>query len=272
MTSPSPPSSDSTPCKACTWTPSCQIGRFYKSHVKIFYECSDRGLWSLGSQLILKDRGARHPSNEVPNVQFVENASIPVPDILESWEEDDGHKIILMRRVPGVPLAEVWPNLSSEEKENIARQTAESLLQLRKLQSDKIQSLDGGQICDNFLFHADRDWKLFPTPFAPGLKTRCHPRNHIHPGDLTDVNITVDKGCLSGIIDWEHAGYLPVWWEYVNISVMNSEDKGWKALLRKHMPDYIESREWWRAYYWLCRDAEHEVARGFIEETEREGA
>ncbi|KAL4794363.1 hypothetical protein BDV19DRAFT_390201 [Aspergillus venezuelensis] len=88
-------------------------------------------------------------------------------------------------------------------------------------------------------------------------------------GDLTDVNITVENGSLSGIIDWESAAYFPVWWEYAKTSILNSEeDYEWKVLLKKYMPDYEKAREWWGVYYWLCRDKEHEVARAFISETE----
>ncbi|KAL4794362.1 hypothetical protein BDV19DRAFT_193875 [Aspergillus venezuelensis] len=87
------PTADSTPCTACTWTPHRQHGCAYKSHIQIFYECSDRAVWSLGSHLVLKDRGPSHPTNEVPNVRFVkENTSINVPDIIETWEENGGHK------------------------------------------------------------------------------------------------------------------------------------------------------------------------------------
>ena len=95
----------------------------------------------------------------MPNVRFVkEHTSINVPDIIETWEENDGHKMTPMRRVPGVPLSEAWPTLSNEERGNLARQTAEAVLGLRKLQSERVYSLnaEGGKICDSFLFHAHK--------------------------------------------------------------------------------------------------------------------
>lgn len=52
--------------------------------------------------------------------------------------------------------------------------------------------------------------------------------------DLTNVNTMVNNGSLAGIIDWEGSGYLPVWWEYVCTSGVDSEeDIEWKKLLRK---------------------------------------
>lgn len=32
-------------------------------------------------------------------------------------------------------------------------------------------------------------------------------------GDVANVNIMVNNGLLSGIIDWEAAGYFSVWWD-----------------------------------------------------------
>ena len=76
------------PCSACSWTTERQKYCSYESHVELFYEAGDRGVWSLGSNLILKDQGPSLSTFEVPNIQFVqEETSIPVPTIVESWEE-----------------------------------------------------------------------------------------------------------------------------------------------------------------------------------------
>ncbi|KAL4958153.1 kinase-like domain-containing protein [Aspergillus filifer] len=232
--------------------PHHQRGCSYKSHVQIFYECSNCA-----------------SSNErTSQCRFVkEKTSINVPDILKDWEEDDGHTMTLMRRVPGVPLSEAWPALSNEERENVAGQTAESLLELRKLQSDTIHFLKcRGRTSDEAL------WKEMesgiPDSIPSSVRERlrqimppAQPYTFIH-GDLTDVNIMVENGCFSGIIDWKRAAYLPVWWEYANTSILNSEE------------DYggrLRQGSGWRTYHWLLRETEHEVARAFIEETMGKG-
>lgn len=283
----------STPCAACSWTAQRQKYCRYESHVKLFYEAGDRGVWSLGSNLILKDRGASLPTFEVPNIQFVQQeTSIPVPAVVESWEEG-GHTLILMKRIPGEPLSRVWPKLSTNEKEHIARQTAEHLLQLRKLQSDNMQALGGRPIYSNFLFlHKDSNLPHGPLASDDELwadmeqslhetvpeTVRIRLRNCMPPAapytfthrDLTNVNIIIENGSLTGIIDWEMSGYFPVWWEYVCTSVPDSEeDREWKALLRKYMPDHSAAREFWRDYYYLCKNPEHERARKFIDKTEK---
>ncbi|KAE8359920.1 kinase-like protein [Aspergillus caelatus] len=231
----------------------------YNSYVKIIYEAGDRGVWLLGSNLILRDRGSSFPT-----------------------AEEDGHTLILMKS---------WPRLSTHEKEGIAKQTAEYPLQLGKLQSDNIQSLGGGPVYSNFLFK-NKDFDLPHGPLAlddelwahmeRGLNeaiteaVRIRLRHRMPPatpytfthGDLTNVNIMVENESLIGIVDWETSGYFPVWWEYVCTSVADSEKDGeWKTLLRKHMPDYNNAREFWLYYYYLCRSLEHERARNFSGET-----
>ncbi|RDW90538.1 uncharacterized protein DSM5745_02313 [Aspergillus mulundensis] len=281
----------SYPCSACSWTHERQKHCNYESHVKLFYEAGDRGVWSLGSNLILKDRGASLPTSEVPNILFIqETTSIPVPTVVESWEEGQ-HTLILMKRIPGEPLSRVWHNLSADEKESIAKQTAEYLAQLRKLQSDRIQALGGCPVYSNFLFKHQRSevphgplasddelWadmerglgESIPEAVRIRLRERmpsAAPYTFTH-GDLTNVNIMVESGSVTGIIDWEMSGYFPVWWEYVCTSVADSEeDREWKSLLRKHMPDHSAAREFWLDYYYLCRDPGSGRAMKVIEET-----
>ncbi|KAE8318847.1 thioredoxin-like protein [Aspergillus transmontanensis] len=46
-------------------------------------------------------------------------------------------------------------------------------------------------------------------------------------------------GELIGILDWESAGYFPVWWEYAATSIgFRAEDAEWKALLRVRLSGY----------------------------------
>ncbi|GKZ79768.1 hypothetical protein AnigIFM56816_003974 [Aspergillus niger] len=279
----------SIPCTACSWTPERQNYCSYESYLKLFYEAGDRGIWSIGSKVILKDRGSNLPTSEVPNIQFVqEQTSIPVPTVIESWEERE-HTLILMRRIPGEPLSNVWSKLTTEEKERIAKQTAGYLQQLRTLQSDKIQCLGGRPVFSNFLFKNKGSNEVPRGPFASddelwaemerGLNEKipeaarvrlrqcmpsAMPYTFTH-GDLTNVNIMVENGELTGIVDWETAGYFPVWWEYVCTSVPDSEeDREWKTLLRRYMPDYSVAREFWLEYYYLCRDLDCERAKKFL--------
>lgn len=97
--------SDSSPCAACSWTPERQGQCRYNSNVKLFYGVSDRGVWSLGSTHILKERGNSPPTYEERNLQLLkEETSIPVPTIVRTWREDD-RCFLFMERIPGQPLS-----------------------------------------------------------------------------------------------------------------------------------------------------------------------
>lgn len=48
-------------------------------------------------------------------------------------------------------------------------------------------------------------------------------------GDVAPRNIMVDEsGHITGIIDWEQAGWYPDYWEYANI-MKPSRDKDWQS-------------------------------------------
>ncbi|EIT80625.1 unnamed protein product [Aspergillus oryzae] len=134
-----------------------------------------------------------------------------------------------MKRIPGEPLSKAWSKLSTHEKEGIAKQTAEYLLQLRNLQSDKTQSLTGGPVYLDFLFRnknshlshgpittQDELWAHMERGLNEAISeaVRIRLRQRMPPaapytfthGDLTNVNIMVENGCLTGIIDWETSG------------------------------------------------------------------
>ncbi|PWY78811.1 kinase-like protein [Aspergillus eucalypticola CBS 122712] len=284
----------STPCTACNWTPERQNHCNYKSHLNVFYESGNRGIWSIGSKVILKDHGPNHPTPEVPNIHFVQDrTSIPVPTIIKSWEEEeeDKHTLTLMRRIPGEPLRKDWSKLTPKEKENVAKQVAEYLQQLRTLQSDKIQCLGGRPVFSNLLFknNSSSSGEILRGPFASddelwaemerGLDERipeaarvrlrqrmpsAMPYTFTH-GDLTIGNIMVESGTVTGVIGWEMAGYFPVWWEYVATSVPDTEeDREWKGLLRRYIPGYSAAREFWLEYWYFCRDLEGGRGRGSL--------
>jgi aminoglycoside phosphotransferase (APT) family kinase protein len=70
--------------------------------------------------------------------------------------------------------------------------------------------------------------------------------------DLNTGNIIVKDRNLAGIIDWESSGYFPVWWEFARAGIgLGKHDGEWKTLLRKHMFQYEEGREFWLDLYAL---------------------
>ncbi|KAI1839556.1 hypothetical protein JX266_014232 [Neoarthrinium moseri] len=265
------------PCTACGWTTRCQESCNYNSHVKLFYGVSDRGVWSIGTKWIVKERSNNSPPNfEAQNIRFLQsNTTIPVPTILDESSETDESHIILMKRIHGATLKAVWVNMSTAERDHVASQTAECLAQLRQLHADRVGGLDNQPIYSAFLFRNgyglphgpissdDQLWYEMSKGLhglldetVRRLRARMPPATPytFTHGDLSLENIIVKEGKLAGIVDWESSGYFPVWWEFVSTGIsLGPDDLEWKSLLQKHMEKHTEAYEFWRDYYSLSK-------------------
>ncbi len=261
-----------TPCSACGWTAEQQAHCSYRSNVKLFYGLSDRGVWSLGSKFVLKERSRKRKTLEPANVRLVQrHTSIPVANVVAEWTEPaDGAHLTLAERVPGMMLADAWPHMSDAAKERAAEQTAGLLQQLRPLHAPRLQSDGGGPLYDVHLFPGHgrvphgpfaSDAELWaamePALAAAPAAARQRLRDRMPPGgpytfthgDLNDHNIMVDgaAGNVTGILDWEMAGYFPAWWEYASATTWatSKDDAEWRQWLRAFLEPFDEAREWW---------------------------
>ncbi|KAF8243764.1 kinase-like protein [Wilcoxina mikolae CBS 423.85] len=214
--------STAPPCPVCGFDTSFQNSSDYTATLKVFYGCSDRGVWSIGTDKILKERPATSPMTEGKILTFLkQHTTIPVPTVYHEWIATNGKYFILLERMPGQTLEAAWPTLENEEKRKIVEKTG----------------IDGGPVYNDFLFFGtaphgpmssnDEIWEAMSAGVNMGLSRlsakaradirdsmpKCDPFTLTH-GDLADVNIMVHEGRLSGIIDWELAGYFPVWWEF----------------------------------------------------------
>ncbi|KAB8202489.1 kinase-like protein [Aspergillus parasiticus] len=232
-------------CIACGWTSKQQRQCCYSSHVKLIYGAHNRGVWSIGSDLILKERPDEGPKLEVKALsQLIAHKDIPVPKVLRDWVDDNHRYFILEERVDGQTLEEAWPSLSTSQKALIADQVAEVRNQLKNITSPSIQSVDQGP-CP---FHSDIElWnaialtlhdpprRQFPLKALENLKKRfppCEPYVLTHC-DLNVGNIMVKDGKL-----------------YVSASSGLTEmDAEWKTLLRERLDAYGDAEEFWT---YLC--------------------
>lgn len=159
------------PCSACSWTVDRQNACQYHSRVKLFYSCHTRGVWSLGSRYVLKDRSDTPRNLDTQNLPFLRaTTTIPVPLILDEWREPDDVHMMILSRVEGETLKEAWPNLSEPERQRIASQTADYLGQLRGLQSDRLQSLGSAPLFLRISLHWSR-LRDAPRPLRLGRRT-----------------------------------------------------------------------------------------------------
>ncbi|EJU02384.1 kinase-like protein, partial [Dacryopinax primogenitus] len=143
----------------------------------------------------------------------------------------------LMTEVPGRPLSEVAHSLSDDELETIGLQLRGYVEELRAIPNPypkQVCSASGGSIdCPRFTdaweipayvdvpaFYAwlrmmvDKYWEIcMKARLEPIFAKFDGPTVFTH-GDIADRNIMIQDGKISGLIDWETAAWMPVYWEY----------------------------------------------------------
>ncbi|EIM84492.1 kinase-like protein, partial [Stereum hirsutum FP-91666 SS1] len=229
---------------------------------------SEGCVYPLPFNLILKST-ERVREQEALATMLAQSMGIPVPRILSYGESDPNESwnwgSILMMRIPGEPLNEVFDSLSPDELATIKGELASHLERMRRYSNrwgTRICGVDGGDAygariplrhiaagVDEDAFHQS----LFPfvnDSTAPNYAQRRaaaegmpslfpHAIVFTH-GDLWHHNIMVHDGHITGIIDWEYAGWLPEYWEYTTI--MRWTTFPWSKFLGS-LPGYRYNRE-----------------------------
>lgn len=200
------------------------------------------------------------------------HTSIPVAKVHCAFQHGDA-TYILMERLPGQKLAHGWTQRSVESQQNILSQLKGMVNQMRDLKpphGSAVANVDGGSLTDprlpglglahpvqtstrfgpfedvkafhrwlrrpaydrqddNFAevndliaFHEDTEW---------GMPVFIH-------GDLSSLNILADGDTVTGIVDWETAGWYPAYWEYTTAMQVNFKNEFWKG----YIDDFIEPR------------------------------
>ena len=261
-------------CVACGWTHGKQSRCCYSSHVKLFYAAHDRGVWAIGTDLILKERPDEGSKNEAKTLELLtSHPNIPAPELVRDWVDRNSRYFVLQKRMDGDTLEEAWPTLSHEQKVVIADEVADIRKHLQSITSSSIQGVDRSACSPALLFfdseprgpfHSDSElWdaisltlhnppqRSFPHKAMDNLKKRfpkCAPYVLTHC-DLNIENIIVKDGRLVGILDWEHAAYYPIWYEYISATWgFGKEDVEWRRLLRQGLDTHEDAKSFW----WIC--------------------
>ncbi|KMP07333.1 hypothetical protein CIHG_00195 [Coccidioides immitis H538.4] len=181
--------------------------------------------------------GSTEVYSEACAIDFIsKNTTIPVPKLVTVFQVRDGTTYILMTRCSGVPLQNVIRQLSQVEKQNALAQLRGYVDQLRALeppQPGKVGSiaygpLEDDRICDEpcgpfggvaELHKAMRLKAELPSGHeeCDKLITMQDRRDYdikCTHGDLSLRHVHYLDGKITGIIDWESAGWLPDYWEY----------------------------------------------------------
>ncbi|EEP82714.1 predicted protein [Uncinocarpus reesii 1704] len=145
------------------------------------------------------------------------------------------HNYLLMTRVPGDDLSDVFYRMTYEERAQFAKDLGKCISEYRQIPSShntnhEICDTLGGAFRDNRMgggLHGPFDSKIdFLNYLSPGRLaalrdelplSALYRNNHrivFSHSDLHRTNIKVRGGRLVGIIDWEAAGFKPEYWEY----------------------------------------------------------
>ncbi|KAJ5674448.1 uncharacterized protein N7477_004382 [Penicillium maclennaniae] len=112
-----------TSCVACGWTLDKEKRCHYTSHLKLFYGASIRGVRSIGSDVILKDRPYEGPKAKVvvkTLKDLATHSDIPIPKVLRDWVDQDERYFVMNERIGGETLEEALTSLSDPKKIDIA--------------------------------------------------------------------------------------------------------------------------------------------------------
>ncbi|KAL1855216.1 hypothetical protein Daus18300_011217 [Diaporthe australafricana] len=202
------------------------------------------------------------PANEIAAMRLVRaNTSIPVPEILEVHDtEDDGTAHIVMSQVPGEDLEDALHKMTDAQVKAVVKELAGYLQQLRRLDRDpddgdktaaaiiggagstrgydnRLGSSAWGPFATAAEFHTYvrfgeplEHWSHEPDVVAVHGKPEGAYKVRFSHADIAPRNVRVDKGGrITGIIDWEFAGWYPEYWEYVRMFYPGERPylKGW---------------------------------------------
>lgn len=193
----------------------------------------------------------------VPRVLSVVTLSPETTDGTPSLRPQRG---LVLTLKPGKPLEELWPSLSSLQRETVKSQLCDLLLGLRARQYDYhgrpgrqpyvLYFMDGPRTYACCASRAEWDESRLcalraaaevPADRVPLLeqvqRETCGADGWDRPvlthGDLSDRNIIVDPDTLAitGLIDWERANIMPAYFEYVAARLTGGHEPEWRREL-----------------------------------------
>lgn len=163
--------------------------------------------------------------SEVATIAFLRaNTSIPVPRII-AWQSkldgDLGSEWILMEKLEGVPLFDVWRKISWDRKLTLVEEVAKLVKELHGHEFDMIGALYFKSALDRLV--SGRDQLLTATPVQSrkwkdndhgvieiGMSTEVNLEEHPEKADIAEENVTALAQRVSSTHDREFAAQPPV--------------------------------------------------------------
>ncbi|KAI9777782.1 MAG: hypothetical protein M1839_008577 [Geoglossum umbratile] len=215
--------------------------------------------------------GSHISLSEAHTAQFVsKNTTIPVPRIITAFESPSGCRYILMTRLKGFNLSQVYHTMSESTQQKVLLQLRTYMNQLRSIEPPgpgHIRAVDHTPLHDERAFSGPCGPFNTVAEFHKALRgnidgntghkeldqviqtqdSRSYSLRLTH-GDLSFRNILVEiDGTVSGFVDWECAGWYPDYWEYVS-TYYSFYDRGeLRPLISQFLEEYTTELDMERA-------------------------
>ncbi|KAK4246730.1 kinase-like domain-containing protein [Corynascus novoguineensis] len=246
---------------------------FSFDRAEVIYQHADRVVWKIGHKYILKRTGFVNDAEAATHRFVWENTHIPLPKLYGEWvlpvsgrrgSQGRYRYYLLEERIPGQTLKDCWGQLSARNRVAIAEQVAGLMEELARFRGRRMETVSGARLPNNCFNPAPdnpRGWltgrwatddDVFNGVFLPALLRRglsdtvirlcrctmppCEGELAFTHGDLYVGNVLVDPvtARVTGLIDWEMAGFWPEWFQYARITHgCSRDDDEWKAILSR---------------------------------------
>ena len=214
---------------------------------------SSSAVWKIGNEVVCKVK-IRQPGmeSEARTINFVKETfpQVPVPDVVYEWFEED-KSFLLVKRVHGSTLRDAWTSFSDIERNFVLHQVANFCEAFALQTSTKLCSISGKALLERFLA-TSKSGLIGPLTQQECMSYFLSSSNgpappigmlHFNHPDLGPGNIMVSKnGVITGILDWEAAGFYPRFWVATKPSVapgldfcppiLGFDDHEWRKRLR----------------------------------------
>ena len=194
---------------------------------------SSAACWRFGDAYFKVKSWCEGMDTESNLIAFARKAvpSLPVPEVYCSWLDKAWNRsFLVLAAVEGKTLDEAWPSLTDIQRQKVAATVATFCENLASQTSQKLQNPSGGSVLEPFLTYR-KDFALpswIPHPLPPlsqaelhAYLTKLNPETQLKIGDTfyfyhadlgpTNILLSEEKE-ISGIIDWESAGFYPRFW------------------------------------------------------------
>lgn len=192
---------------------------------------------------------SRSSDNEGEALRLVEQfTSIPSPLWFDEFQGT--LTVLVMTAMSGQPLDTVFHRLSYKEREQLSKDLKSALSQLRCIPNKTSHAFSnscGDPMIDHRFpsgnrgpFHLISDFNAMLVHRSVLQETKdnissVHARQYrsvFTHADLHPSNILIDRGRLSGIVDWECAGFFPEYWEFTKLMYGVMRDAELQKIIR----------------------------------------